>query len=52
LNGGIVCSTRNWDRKNRFVNSFKLISFIICYLFMRHFNKKFITEKIYHWYYK
>ncbi|MBC8183887.1 glycosyltransferase [candidate division KSB1 bacterium] len=52
LNGGIVSSTRNWDRKNRFFNSMKLVSFIICYLIMRHFNKQFITQKIYQWYYK
>ena len=52
LNGGIVSSTRNWDRKNRFFNSMKLICFIIGYLIMRHLNKQVITQKIYQWYYK
>ncbi len=52
LNGGLVSSTRNWDSKNRVFNSMKLICFIISYLIMRHFNKQYITQKIYQWYYK
>ena len=52
LDGGIIASTRRWDRKQVWGNAWQVIFLLANYLFLRKFQKKVDVAKFYRRYYK
>ena len=52
LDGGIIASTRRWDKRNVWTNAFQVMLLLSKYLWMRRFKKNFCTESFYQAYYK
>jgi len=51
LGGGIHSSTRRWEQKNRLKNALEIVYFVFLYCWLRRFQGKVDTSKLYEKYY-